>query len=37
VYGTYTWGATQRDGFPDSGMVANVANTFKDGSFKVAR
>jgi branched-chain amino acid transport system substrate-binding protein len=37
VYGTYTWGPTQRDGFPDSGMAANVANTFKDGSFKVAR
>lgn len=37
VYGTYSWSATGKNGFPDSGMVANVANTFRDGSFKVAR
>ncbi len=36
VYATYTYSATQRDGFPDSGMVMNTANTFKDGSFKLA-
>ena len=36
VYATYSWSATQRDGFPDSGMVMNTANTFKDGSFKLA-
>lgn len=36
VYATYTYSATQRDGFPDSGMMMNVANTFKDGSFKPA-
>lgn len=37
VYGTYGWSASQKNGFPDSGMVANIANTFRDGSFKVAR
>lgn len=36
VYATYSYSATQRDGFPDSGMVMNTANTFKDGSFKLA-
>lgn len=36
VYATYTWTAGNRNGFPDSGMVMNLANTFKDGSFKIA-
>jgi branched-chain amino acid transport system substrate-binding protein len=36
VYATYTYSATQRDGFPDSNMMMNTANTFKDGSFKPA-
>lgn len=36
VYATYTWGPQVRNGFPDSNMVVNVANTFKDGSFKLA-
>jgi branched-chain amino acid transport system substrate-binding protein len=36
VYATYTYSATQRDGFPDSNMMMNTANTFKDGSFKSA-
>lgn len=36
VYATYTWSPTARDGFPDSNMAANAANTFKDGSFKLA-
>lgn len=36
VYGTYNWSAKQHNGFPDSGMAMNVANTFKDGSFKLA-
>lgn len=36
VYATYTWGPKQRNGFPDSNMAVNVANTFKDGSFKLA-
>jgi branched-chain amino acid transport system substrate-binding protein len=36
VYGTYSWSAKQHNGFPDSGMAMNIANTFKDGSFKLA-
>jgi len=36
VYATYSYSATQRDGFPDSNMMMNTANTFKDGSFKPA-
>ncbi len=36
VYTTYSWGPTERNGFPDSNMAMNVANTFKDGSFKLA-
>ncbi|MBC7733450.1 MAG: ABC transporter substrate-binding protein [Bacteriovorax sp.] len=36
VYATYSWSATERNGFPDSNMMVNVANTFKDGSFKAA-
>lgn len=36
VYGTYSWSAQQRNGFPDIGMTMNVANTFKDGAFKIA-
>ncbi len=36
VYSTYSWGPTVRNGFPDSNMAVNVANTFKDGSFKLA-
>ena len=36
VYATYSYSATQRNGFPDSGMMMNIASTFKDGSFKPA-
>lgn len=36
VYATYSWSATERNGFPDSNMAANAADTFKDGSFKPA-
>jgi branched-chain amino acid transport system substrate-binding protein len=36
VYATYAWGPTERNGFPDSSMALNIANTFKDGSFKLA-
>lgn len=36
VYTNYTWSPTQRNGFQDSNMVTNTANTFKDGSFKLA-
>ena len=36
VYATYSYGPTERNGFPDSNMAVNIANTFKDGSFKLA-
>ena len=36
IYATYSWSADKRNGFPDSNMAVNVANTFKDGSFKLA-
>ncbi|KRC85553.1 ABC transporter substrate-binding protein [Achromobacter sp. Root83] len=36
VYADYTWTADNHNGFPDSGMVVNRANTFKDGSFELA-
>ena len=36
VYATYSWGPTERNGFPDNNMADNQANTFKDGSFKPA-
>lgn len=36
VYGTYSWSPTQHNGFPDSGMVMNSANTFKEGSYQAA-
>ena len=36
VYATYSWSPTEHNGFPDSNMTVNAANTFKDGSFKLA-
>lgn len=36
VYATYTWTPEDHNGFPDAAMVMNLANTFDDGSFKVA-
>jgi len=36
IYATYSWGPEQRNGFPDNNMAVNIANTFKDGSFKLA-
>ena len=36
IYATYSWGPEQRNGFPDDNMAVNIANTFKDGSFKRA-
>lgn len=36
VYANYTWSPTDHNGFPDSAMVLNLANTFNDGSFKLA-
>ena len=36
VYGTYSWTAAERNGFPDSGMVMNAADTFREGSYQAA-
>jgi branched-chain amino acid transport system substrate-binding protein len=36
VYSDYHWGPQERNGFPDSGIVMNRANTFKEGSFERA-
>ena len=36
VYATYSYSASERNGFPDRDMTMNAANTFKDGSFKLA-
>jgi len=36
VYANYSWSPTEHNGFPDSNMTVNSANTFKDGSFKLA-
>ncbi|MFO1321281.1 MAG: ABC transporter substrate-binding protein [Burkholderiales bacterium] len=36
VYATYTWTAQDRNGFPDHDITVNIANTLKDGSFKLA-
>jgi branched-chain amino acid transport system substrate-binding protein len=36
VYTNYTWTETERNGFPDSDIVMNLAGTFKEGSFAVA-
>lgn len=36
VYANYSYGPTQRNGFPDAGIVIDRANTFKDGSFERA-
>jgi branched-chain amino acid transport system substrate-binding protein len=36
VYATYSWSATNHNGFPDEQMVMNRANTFKEGSYEIA-
>lgn len=36
VYADYTWTPENHNGFPDSAMVVDLANTFKDGCFKQA-
>ncbi len=33
---TLTYGPDKRDGFPDDNLAANIASSFKDGSFKLA-
>jgi branched-chain amino acid transport system substrate-binding protein len=36
VYGTYTWTADQRDGYPDDEIVMVEANSLNEGAFKMA-
>ncbi len=36
VYADYTFTPTNHNGFPDKNIVANSANTFKDGSYDAA-
>jgi branched-chain amino acid transport system substrate-binding protein len=36
VFVDYSWSATQRNGFPDSGIVMDRANSFRDGNFERA-
>ena len=36
VYATYAWTAEDRNGFPDVGIVMNLADSFKDGTYKPA-
>jgi branched-chain amino acid transport system substrate-binding protein len=36
VYGTYTWSPADHNGFPDSGMMMDSADTFKEGSYEAA-
>ncbi|MEJ8850752.1 ABC transporter substrate-binding protein [Variovorax rhizosphaerae] len=35
-YADYSWSATERNGFQESGLVMNRANSFKDGSYQLA-
>lgn len=37
VYATYSWSASQRNGFPDHQIMMNQANSFKDGAYRAAR
>lgn len=36
VYGTYSWSAAEHNGFPDSGMAMDSADTFNEGSYQAA-
>ena len=36
VYGTYSWSQAEHNGFPDSGMAMNSADTFNEGSYQPA-
>jgi branched-chain amino acid transport system substrate-binding protein len=36
VLATFSYGPNKRDGFPDGSMAIDIANTFKDGSFRLA-
>lgn len=36
VYADYSWTVEDRNGFPDTGVVINAANSLKDGCFRAA-
>lgn len=36
VYASYSWSPTDHNGFPDRNIVANVADSFKDGCYAAA-
>ena len=36
VLATFSYAPDKRDGFPDDNMAIDIANTFKDGSFRLA-
>ena len=36
VYGSYAWGPRQHNGYPDEGVVMSQANSFRDGTFRLA-
>ena len=36
VYTDYSWSARQHNGFPDAGVVMSQANSFRDGTFRLA-
>jgi branched-chain amino acid transport system substrate-binding protein len=36
VYTTYSWGPSERNGFPDEGLIMNRANTFREGCYEAA-
>jgi len=36
VYADYSWTMEDRNGFPDTGVIVNAANSLKDGCFKAA-
>ena len=36
VFATYSWSAKDRNGVPNLDIVMNLANSYRDGNFKVA-
>jgi branched-chain amino acid transport system substrate-binding protein len=36
VFGDHTWTAQQHNGYPDDGVVMSQANSFRDGTFRLA-
>jgi branched-chain amino acid transport system substrate-binding protein len=36
VFGDYSWSEQQHNGYPDDGVVMAQADSFRDGTFKLA-